>query len=64
MAWLIKVNNFQRFMSDIVSLSLYGFGSVDSLLNMRIWEIEALKTTMKDPDIKEAFKLIKLHTLD
>lgn len=64
MGWLTKHKAFQPFMSDIVSLSMYGFGSIESLLNLKVWELQALKTTMKDPDIKDAFKVVKLHSMN
>lgn len=61
MDWLIKCRKYQPFMTDIISLSIYGFGSIDSLLNLKIYEIHSIKTIMKDPDVKEAFKIVKLH---
>lgn len=48
-------------MTDIVSYSLYGLGSVDSLLNLKKYELETMKLTLRDSEIKEIFKAVKLH---
>lgn len=48
-------------MTDIVAYSLYGLGSVESLLNLKRYELSVIKWTLKDSDIKDIFKAIKLH---
>ena len=64
MDWLIDVTDIHNVMEDIVAYSLYGLGSVDSLLNLRTKEFFVLKQTMKNEDIKDIFKKIKLHKFD
>ena len=51
-------------MVDLCINSLYGFGSVDSLLNMKIYELYALKQAIKDDTVRDVFKKIKIHNFD
>ena len=51
-------------MANLCINSLYGFGSLDDLLNMKIYELHALKNAIKDDDVKEVFKRIKLHNFN
>lgn len=64
MDWLIKSNSIQDFMVELATLSLYGFGSVEDLLNMKIYEIYALRQILKDDDVKDTFRKIKLHNFN
>ena len=51
-------------MSDICVYSLYGFGSIDNLLNMKLYEIYSLKQMLKDDEVKDTFKKVKLHNFN
>ena len=64
MAWLSKATPIEEFMEDICTLSLYGFGSIDSLLNLKIYELYVLKQMMRNENVKETFKKIKFHNFD
>lgn len=47
------------FKNTIMTLSLYGFGSVDSLLNLKKYELEELKFLIQDDDMTEL--ILMLH---
>lgn len=65
MAWLIETKqSIHEFMVDLCIYSLYGFGSINDLLNMKVYELWALKQACKDDEVKDIFKKIKFHMSD
>ncbi len=65
MAWLIETKqSIHEFMTELCIYSIYGFGSINDLLNMKIYELWALKQCCKDDEVKEIFKKVKMHNFD
>ena len=64
MDWLTNARNIRDFMKEITTYSLYGLGSIDSLLNLKVYELYMLSQTLKDDEIKDTFRKIKFHNFD
>ena len=64
MAWLTSARNARNVMNEIVTYSLYGLGSIDSLLNLKVYELYLLSQSLKDEEIKDIFKKIKFHNFE
>lgn len=60
MDFLIRRQSFSKFLRTmIIPLSLYGLGSVESLLNLKMYQLYELHNSMNDENIVSLFK--KLH---
>lgn len=57
MDYLIEEEPVDVFFKDLVlPLSIYGLGSVDSILNMKYWEIKEAANCVKDENLQELFR--------
>lgn len=57
MDYLTRVEPADVFFKDLVlPLSIYGLGSVDSILNMKYWEIRETASCLKDEGLQELFR--------
>ena len=60
MEFLLRRRSLREFCkSVIVPLSLYGLGSVESLMRLKIYQLYELKNTMADEEIVELYKTLK-----
>lgn len=60
---LTKVGSLDEFFTNIVMpLSLYGFGSVKEILELKMWQIEECSLCFKNENIQEIFK--QVHGLE
>ncbi len=64
MAYLIKNNSSIDgfFKNTVIPLSLYGLGSVDSILSLKKYEIEELKAMTNDSDITDLILMLHGYT--
>lgn len=57
MDYLIKEEPVDCFFKNLVlPLSIYGLGSVDSILSMKYWEIKEAANCLKDEGLQELFR--------
>ena len=57
MDFLTKGDSIDSFFKNLVlPLSIYGLGSVDSILSMRYWEIREAASCIKDEGLQELFR--------
>ena len=57
MDYLIECESADSFFKNVVlPLSIYGLGSVDSLLNMKYWELKEISSCLKDESLQELFR--------
>lgn len=57
MDYLTKTVPVFEFFKDLVlPLSIYGLGSMDSILNMKYWEIREAANCLKDEGLQELFR--------
>jgi hypothetical protein len=57
MDYLTKTVPVSEFFKDLVlPLSIYGLGSMDSILNMKYWEIREAANCLKDEGLQELFR--------
>ena len=54
-------NIYEFYRNVIIPLSFLGLGSVDSLLNMKMWELHEFNYLTKDSEIQELYN--NLHGL-
>jgi len=60
MASLIKCSRTAQslFSDDLMPLSLMGFGSMKSLLELKYYEIDAIKKLFKEEEIQNLFAIV------
>lgn len=60
MDFLTKVGSLDEFFSGVVMpLSLYGFGSVKDILEMKMWQIQECSLCFKNEDLQNIFKFTR-----
>lgn len=64
MASLISKPSLDEFFVEVMQLSLYGFGSVKEILEMKIWEIKEMSVCVKNEDVQTVFKLVHNYPID
>ena len=59
MDFLTKVGSLHEFFTSIVMpLSLYGFGSVRDILEMKMWQIQECSLCFKDENLQNIFRVV------
>lgn len=54
-----KPDEFRDFFTNtIIPFAYRGLGSVDSLLNLKLYELDAIKSVINEPELEKLFSMI------